>query len=86
MTYKLYSILIVCGQFKEMEAYKRTKSHLHFKRGLALVHTIGGSTTCPQVCKALHGEGSRTITVSGHLEVQVTVVYANISKENANLF
>lgn len=49
--------------------------YLHLKANFALLHTIGGSTSRPEISKALHDEGRGAVPVTRHLKVQVAVVW-----------
>lgn len=49
-------------------------AHLHLVTDAALGDAVGGSSSGPQVGKALDGQGVAAVTVPGHFEVQVTVV------------
>jgi hypothetical protein len=51
------------------------ETYLHLKADLPRVQAVAGTSTRPQVGKALHGEGRGAVAVPGHLEVQVAVVW-----------
>lgn len=53
--------------------------YLHLKASFAFIYTIGGLASRPQVGKTLHRQRGGTVTISGHLKMQVAVVY---SKDN----
>lgn len=49
--------------------------HLHLKASFALIDSIGGLASRPQVGETLHRQRWGTVTIPGHLKVQVAVVY-----------
>lgn len=53
--------------------------YLHLKASFALIYAVGGLASRPQVGKTLHRQRGGTVTIPGHLKMQVAVVY---SKDN----
>lgn len=59
--------------------------HLHLKAGFAFIDSIGGLASRPQVGETLHRQRRGTVTIPGHLKVQVAVVYRENPCENHHL-
>lgn len=53
--------------------------YLHLKASFAFIYTVGGLASRPEVGKTLHRQRGSTVTIPGHLKMQVAVVY---SKDN----
>lgn len=51
--------------------------YLHLKASFAFIHAIGGLASRPQVGKTLHRQRGGTVTIPGHLKMQVAVVCSN---------
>lgn len=48
--------------------------HLHLEASFAFIDSIGGLASRPQVGETLHRQRRGTVTIPGHLKVQVAVV------------